>query len=370
MKPLKIFDSDFKFLAEIDDYEYFSWTRRYRKYDSFTLHINRHKNHTEHLIVGNIIAYERDGKFRGGIIQHRELGLDENGKISETWVIVGNCLDRVFEDRIALHNVSTGSGYDVQNDVAETVMKHYVNINCVNAVNPDRNIPNLVIATNKIRGNTVKYSARFQAIAQVLEELSLVSGLGHEVNIDLDNKIFIFDVLEGKDLTAGQSINSPVIFSPEFDNIRVLGYRESQLDTKNVAIVAGQGEAAERMIEIVGSGSGINRREMFIDARDLEDAEGLIQRGNERLAELKETTVLEFETLPYSNFKYMQDYDLGDIVTINYPEIATMDSRIIEVTEEITTAGENYKLVVGKEYPDLISILKRDRKNTLTEVYR
>jgi len=177
-------------------------------------------------------------------------------------------------------------------------------------------------------------------------------------------------VLEGKDLTAGQSINSPVIFSPEFDNIRVLGYRESQLDTKNVAIVAGQGEAAERMIEIVGSGSGINRREMFIDARDLEDAEGLIQRGNERLAELKETTVLEFETLPYSNFKYMQDYDLGDIVTINYPEIATMDSRIIEVTEEITTAGENYKLVVGKEYPDLISILKRDRKNTLTEVYR
>jgi len=177
-------------------------------------------------------------------------------------------------------------------------------------------------------------------------------------------------VLEGKDLTAGQSINSPVIFSPEFDNIRVLGYRESQLDTKNVAIVAGQGEAEERMIEIVGSGSGINRRELFIDARDLEEAEALKQRGNERLEELKETTVLEFETLPYSTFRYLQDYDIGDIVTIAYPGVATMDSRIIEVNEEVTTTGENYRLVVGKEYPDLISLLKRDRKNTLTEVYR
>lgn len=370
MYPIKVFDSDFTFLGEIDDYEYLQWNRRYRKFDSVNLEINRYKKHADKLQKGNIIVIERNEKFRAAIIRQRELGLDDTGKISETWKIVAQCAGKYLSSRLALHLTNTGTGYDTQNDIAETVMKHYVDVNMINDTDTNRNIPNLIIAADQMRGANIKYNARFQHLDILMEELSLISGLGWEVYADIEQKKFIFDVIEGKDRTAGQTVNAPVIFSPEFDNVKMLEYFESDLNVKNVAYVAGQGEAQDRAVAEVseGSFSGYARHETFVDARDLED--NLEQRGLERLSETKEEVALEFQILPYSNFKYLVDYDLGDIVTVVCPGIAEMNSRIIEISEEYTVDGELLSLVTGAEIPDLIKLIKLDRKNTLTEVYR
>src|SRR5690606_9932347 len=120
---------------------------------------------------------------------------------------------------------------------------------------------------------------------------------------------------------------------PEFGNVQMLGYRYSTLDTRNVAYVAGQGEAAERMVIEVSNGTpvGFDRREILIDARDQETAEQLQQRGREKLAEYGEETVMEVEYLPGGPFAYGVDFDLGDIVHVWYPGIVEMDARIIEV---------------------------------------
>ena len=80
---------------------------------------------------------------------------------------------------------------------------------------------------------------------------------------------WVFDVVEGKNLVAGQSINPPVIFSPQFESLKSLQYTQSELNYKNVAIVAGQGEGIERRVIEVGDFSAFNRHEIFIDARDV-----------------------------------------------------------------------------------------------------
>ena len=108
-------------------------------------------------------------------------------------------------------------------------------------------------------------------------------------------------------------------------------YIESVKNLKTVTLVAGEGEGSARKTTTVtasgGAKSGLERREMFSDARDisqtvedttLSDAEyikQLTQRGAEELAEY--VYVKSFEAEAETNatvYEYGVDYFIGDIV--------------------------------------------------------
>ncbi|MDZ4064558.1 MAG: siphovirus ReqiPepy6 Gp37-like family protein, partial [Coriobacteriia bacterium] len=352
---------------------YLSWTRRWRRPDSWRLIINRYKQGADLLTPGRFIAVERGGVLRAGRIEYEELGLTEEGKISESWEKRGHGFGGILSHRLALHGTAAGSGYDVQSGTAEAAMRHYVNGNVINPTDPARAVSLLALEADQERGGTVSYQARFQTVAEVLEDLSLASGLGWDTPMATAMDGFLFRVLAGRDLTPGNGVYPPVIFSPEFGNVRMLQYRHSRMDSRNVLYVAGQGEAAARVVRTVaiGSPAGLARRELFVDARDLELAAQLDQRGAERLAELGEETVLEVEHLPGGPFEYLGDFDLGDIVHVRYPDVASMEARIIEVVEDVTPEqGDSYRLVVGREWPDLLGVWRMAQKQIYGEVRR
>jgi len=373
-----IFDSTLTRIGILEDYEYLYWSYNFRKPGSFKLIVNRYKFGTEYLIKGNVIALYVAGYYRAGIIKSRQISLTEKGKLSENYTIVGYELGGLLAERIALHNTGAETtGYDSQNTYAETAMRHYVNVNCMDATDTNRNYPLLYLESpDGQRGGNIKYDARFQKISELLEEISLATAnLGWEVVLDPTNKRMVFKIIEGIDRSFDNGENSPVTFSPSFGNVRLISYLNSDLNSKNVAYVAGKGEADEREVEQVsyqdGTYSNIGRREVFIDARDLDSNDKLIQRGNERLAELGEEKVLEIENLSTGSFSYGVDFYLGDILTVDYPDIVSADLRVIESIIEIDAKNliQN-KLIFGKQYPDLININEYKNKNFLTEVRR
>lgn len=374
MLPILIFDNNLNYVAQIDNYEYLRWVRRWRKPHDWEIQINRYKNNVQLLQEDYFIVIERNGKFRAGIIEFKELQLNQSGKASENWTIRGRSFGGLFDQLFALHNTSSGNGYDEQNSAAERVMRHYVNANAINPTQPERKLPYVSLLPDLGRGPNVNYRARFQTLSELLEEISLRSGLGWDTTFDIDQRRFLFEVLEGKDLSPGNLTNNPpVIFSPEFGNIKEIGYRYSKIESRNVCYVAGQGEAQDRVIHVVqdGSPSALNRRETFVDARDLETIEQLEQRGQETLQAMKSTVSVEFQHLKGGPFTYLVDFDLGDIIHVEYPDIVSMDARIIEVTEEVTVeTGDIFTLGVGKEFPDLISVIKKQNRNYQTEVRR
>ena len=102
-------------------------------------------------------------------------------------------------------------------------MKHYVEANCVNPADTKRKIERLKIAPLKSRGIKTQYQTRFKNLAEELEKLSLISGLGWDVYLDLKNKEFVFDVFEGcllytsgknQEITQHITINSPTPLTP------------------------------------------------------------------------------------------------------------------------------------------------------------
>lgn len=74
---------------------------------------------------------------------------------------------------------------------------------------------------------------------------------------------------EGQDLTAQQSERPRVIFSHEFDNIQSQQYIDSLLQYKNVGYAGGKGEDEDRVMQMVGGGTGLARREVFWTAHRL-----------------------------------------------------------------------------------------------------
>jgi hypothetical protein len=385
MKSTRILSSDMDILGELDNYESMFFIRRWHGIGEIELRINRYKKHADKLMKGNLILI---GKELNKVyqIKHREIELDENGKATENWLIRGVSLKGVVSQRITIPPAHTA--YDNKQGDAETVIKHYVDRNIINPVDARRKIPQLELAPNLQRGPSVSLQSRYKNLAEEIADISLASGLGWDVHLDIGNKKWIFDVQEGRTLTAGQSVLPPVIFSPQFESLQSLHYTESELNYKNVAYVAGQGEGVERRIVELGTEEGLYRQEIFIDARDVPeetDEEGqepqprpeqdiiqdLTDRGRQQLEQFMQEQYLEGQILTYSPFKYQEDYNLGDVVTVQNKDWGvTMDARISEIKEIYETSGFRIESVFGNNRPTLIKKIKQELSQISGEVRR
>ncbi|MCY6372470.1 siphovirus ReqiPepy6 Gp37-like family protein [Clostridium ganghwense] len=359
---IRIISSDFNLLGEIDDYESLIFIRRFFKVGEFELHININKNNTDKLQEGNLILLGAKVN-KVGIIMHRENGIDENGEATETLVIKGPTLKGVMKRRIT---VPTGNqAYDNAVGSQETIMKQFVNNNIVNPSDISRKISQVVIAPDLKRGKEDKWRTRFENLADKLTDIGEYSELGWEVLLDINNAKWIFDVVEGKSLTANQDILPPVIFSLDFDNIKNRHYIESSLDYKNVGYCGGKGEEDERLIQQVGEASGLHRTEIFIDCSQAENVEELTIQGQQKLNEFKKVKSFEVQIIPYSSFNFQEDYDLGDMVTVQDRKLGiTMNTRIIEL-KEIYEENFNLEATFGINIPNLITAIKRETKKVV-----
>lgn len=379
MKPIRILTPILDLLAEIDDYESLLFTRRWHEIGEFELRINRHKRHTELLQRGNLIMLGAS-RNKVGIIRHREIELDENGKASENWLVKGIALKGVMAQRIVVP--PAGDSHDRASGNAETVMKHYVNNHVVNPVDTKRKIDMVVLASDQQRGSNISWESRFKNLAEEFVEISKASGLGWDVILDFQQKKWVFDVYEGRNLTVNQTENPPVIFSPQFESLKQLSFVESDYNYKNYGYVAGQGEGADRRVVEVGDAKGISRIETFIDSRDIseQDESGqalteeqiiakLQERGQQKLSEFTEEFFLEGQVLTNSPFKYEIDYDLGDIVTIQNREWGiTRDARITEIKEIYEPGGFQIEATFGESQPTLVKKLKQELSQISGEV--
>lgn len=357
--PIRILSPQFEPLGEIDNYESLQFIRRFFKVGEFELHININKKYTNKLQENNLIMLG-NAVNKVGIIMHRENGFDENGEETDQLIVKGPTLNGITQRRLTMPDTT---GYDRINDNAETIMKHYVNNNIVNPVDPARKISNVSISTDIKRGIQVPWQTRFEVLSDVLNQIGEWCNLGWDVILDITNQKWVFDVYEGRNLTSGQSILPPVTFSTDFENVKSQHFIDSALNYKNVAYAGGQGEEEERLILQVGEISGFDRIETFIDCSQAADSIELTTQGQQKLDELKKIKSFEVKILPEGSFIYEKDYDLGDIVTAQSLKWGiTMDARIIELKEIYEVDGFNLDATFGTNIPNLYTIIKKNIK--------
>ncbi len=353
MKPIRILSPELQLAGEIDSYLSFSYLRRYHTFGEFQLVTNHMVQNAEKLNINNLIMLGAD-TYKVGIIRYKEIKAGEKGE--EILTAKGFTLGCLTGQRITIP--PEGFAQDIQEASAEAVMKHLVQRNCLDI--PGMEFPTLAVAPNLNRGQIIKWQSRYKNLGEELEKISRLTNLGWRIYPDLSSGKWIFDIYNGRDFSAGQEINPPVIFSPQFENVKSQGYTESLIGYGNYALVAGQGEGAEREIVMTGStAAGLDKHVIFVDARDLENSADLIPRGEAKLSEQQRIISFEAQVLPIGPFKYGKDFDVGDLVTVqNKGWGITFDTRITEVEEIYEAGGFRLNITFGNSIPTLAQKLK------------
>lgn len=101
--------------------------------------------------------------------------------------------------------------------------------------------------------------------------LAAAHGLGFREVFDPVTGEELFEVYQGTDRTVEGSDAFVGYFGDDVGNISNVRIKDSETDWYNVAVVAGQGEGADRKVEIVSLGivTGEERRELWVDAKDI-----------------------------------------------------------------------------------------------------
>lgn len=363
---LYVFDRELNFEGIFEGYFSLIWIRRYSKCGEFELHCNLTPETLQLLRKGNIICKKDD--LEAGYINYRNLKQDATGK--EILVVKGKFLTNYLGRRIVWDRKNISS-------TPELAVREVVNDNCINPSNLDRRLPMIELGEIKGYEGNVSMQVSYKNVLDTIEEMLEMNGLGIRSILDAGRKKIILDIYKGIDRTAGQNINAPAIFSEEFENILEQEYVESVIDYKNTALIAGEGEGEERERVSIEVGQGLDRYELYVDARDLQSTktiddeevpipineyrELLENRGLSKLNEHKKIETFDSKANLRSNLKYKEDFDLGDVVTVTSKKWGiTIDTRITDVEEIYEESGKQVNVTFGNNIPSLIDVIKRE----------
>jgi len=345
---LYIYNPDIELQGIVDSYSSLRWRRRFFEPGEMELHAPATAANIALLREGNII--HRLDRKEAAIIEGVDIKSTDTGdEITATGRMGSSMLDR----RIITPTINF-------NGSVEAAMRTVVSDNAITA----RPLPHLVLGDTAGLTPACTFQATYKTVLSVCEALAKAAPLGFRVRLDVPGKQWIFEVYDGVDRSVTQHGRPYVLFSNEYENITGAEYTFNATGYANYAYVAGQGEGSARVVVELNQTDGEPRRELWVDARDLQQADGqtdadyraqLIQRGTEKLAEAKKSESFTAAAVNTSNFAYLTDWNLGDIVSFEWWGIR-LDQRITEI-EEVDEGGVmTITPVCGNPLPETLDL--------------
>ncbi len=375
---LYVLDDDRNQIAIIDDYKSLIWAKRYSAYGDCELYLRATHEHFTALQKGYYLERSDDDM----ICRIESIELDTDAENGDYLIVTGYDVRKILNQRI-IRDTITFEG------LAENFIRKIITANVTNPSVAARKIEEITLGASNGFTEPWEEQVTFDRAFDKIEEVCQALGWGSRMLLRADGK-FVFNVYRGIDRSYDQSENDFVVFSPEFDNISSSKYVSDSTSLVTVAVVGGAGEGVDRAIQTVGTASGINRHEAFIDAKDVSrDIEysvlietypgGTMEVDNvtvyykwngnriailDHVANPSKATLLDIVYLPMLNgkgeetiadnsgsvsfegdietliqFHYKEDFDVGDIVTIQNEYGLGANARIVEVIETFDENG-------------------------------
>lgn len=320
------------------------------------------------LVPENIIWIEGD---TAGIIEYIEQQAGEDGPYI---TIKGRTLTGILDRRILWGQ------YDLKGTVPE-IMRYLVDDCCIHPTRGDpaesRIIPGLVLADDQPNGvSAIQLQKTGGTLLELLEKLGSAYNVAFGVRFNPELRRMEFWCRHGTDRSIHQGANAPVFYSTELDDVLQSEYTYNSSSYRNVALVAGEGEGNERAhvaVDVEGS-AGFSRRELYIDARDLQSDSDpdnpmtndeytavLTNRGLEKLAENKLVQSFDADVRTYnSTYTYGEDYKLGDIITVIDERLSVTVDAVVQGNQRSVSGGiETLTLTLGYDQPTIGELLRR-----------
>lgn len=260
-----------------------------------------------------------------------------------------------------------GQEYAVYDGAPGAVMERIVRDNCISPALPARAYTHMCMGAVDKSGESISVQARYDTVAALLESIGGAHGLGWHVAWD-DGRMRL-DICAAVDRSASQSTLPPVIYSPEYGNVRGQMYTHDQQKAYNAAVVAGDGSGAAREVCWVGLDSaGYARRETYLTARGYTS---LAEAGELALAKYAPRRALEGELMGGGAYVYGTHWQVGDIITVRHmPWGVSMDVQVTEVSRVYEGDVVEIEAVLGDGALTLVDIMQRALASSEEEARR
>lgn len=328
----------------IDKYKSLIWTERWQKEGDLELVLESTSEFRKYLAPGTWLSLDRS--YRVMKVETAQDVVNDDG--DKVLSISGHTIEIILDDRVARQNMedlTTTDEWYITDDPKSAVQQVFGDVCVTGALDtadiipyytstpifPTENIPAPVDSVV----NTFPLGSILEAIKPVCEAYDM----GFRLCRNPDSNMLHFDVYMGSDRTTNQEDFPPVVFGPEFDNIRNTTELVSTAGVKNVAYVFSPvGFEIVYSPDVDPTVQGFERRVLMVRADDIEDVvpanatAKMIDRGLEELAMLRDIAALDGEVSQTSEFVYDTDYFLGDIIELRS---RSGNANFMRVTEQI-----------------------------------
>ena len=331
------------------------WVTQYYGQNEFELVVNASEKNVAALKPGAYLVRDEDihPEQYSNVMVIQDYKLDFDTEKGWLLTLTGKGLKNDLLRRRIIWGQKNDDDITVENSIRKVLQYNCINPSEFGGV---RAIPSLVLEAQHHWTEKITMQTRGDNIAEWMEKICTSYNYGWDIEIRKrsGNWVYRFFLYKGVDRTYDQSEVTPVIFSPEFDNLLSSSYQYNMGNFNNAALVGGEGSGTSQRTASVGDTiSGLNRYETYIDGSNVSSNGDIIteatytqmlkQYGQSQLDQTAYTQSFSGDIDSQGLFKINQDYFLGDIVQIENEKGIKATPRIIEI---IYATDENGTSVV------------------------
>lgn len=250
MNDLYVLDTNLQPVGLVDTYKSLIWSNRYRETGDCEVYV---KATTEmlNLLQKNYYLARTDDDM---VCQIKKIELDTDAENGNYLIVNGYDVKRFLDQRIIWSTMTCDGNL-------EDFIRSMINLSLVTPNLSGRAIPNFKLGTAAGFTEVNTEQVSYKNVGEKVREYCQKYNWGYRVVFSDGD--FYFQLYKGTDRT------NEVIFSDAYENLSTTKYIEDETKLGNVALVAGQGEGSKRSRNVSGYVEGVDRYEIFVDAKDI-----------------------------------------------------------------------------------------------------
>ncbi|HDI3121693.1 hypothetical protein FDA77_00820 [Clostridium botulinum] len=336
---IKVFDEKLNYLTEICCFNSLYFKTSYSEATEFMFYVNSTLENFANIKKGNIIKVGENE----GIILNRKTAKQNNIEMIQVKGLTLNCIlnrRRLLEERT------------FWNMRIDKIIRILMEENITNAKDINRNITNLEIINTDLDLPVVPYfkATTSKNLAENIFELCKLYEIGNKIELDLNNKKFLFKLYKGNNLNN-------ICFSYE-TNVLDMEYEESDINMKNLCYIKLDDK---NNYKVIGETKGLNRHETIVENKKV-DTDEIIKSfeeiGNKTLFKNKTKENIKCVISPNRFYIFNRDYKLGDIITVKNKNWNFQKELRIEEIEETYDKEYTLNITLGEQVPLIFTKIK------------
>jgi Siphovirus ReqiPepy6 Gp37-like protein len=343
----------------VDQFESLIWTERFNRSGDFELKIRSTTDTRRIFKTGLMLACNLSHRVM--TVEAVENNTDADGK--KILKVTGPSLENILDDRVARAawaSTTTTPAWTLTGTPAAIMRQIFHDICVTGVLNVGDKVPfinegNVLYPVSTIGESVTSITVNLDptTVLQAEQDLGTLYDMGFRLYRNYDQGQLYFDVYAGSDRTTGQTALPAVVFSPELDNLQNTTEYTSISGAKNIAyVISPVGWVVVAATSVDPAVAGFDRHVLLVNATDITDSvpatatARMTQRGTEELSKNRVLAAFDGEINQNSQYKYMTDYQLGDMVEVRNQDGTANKMRVTEQILVQDAEGE-------RQYPTL-----------------